>query len=267
MAKTDSLGGRMKQYENCFKPSLPGRMPIILRIDGKAFHTYTKSLKNNSGIAYNKKLEEVMNLTALKLCEEIQGAQLAYIQSDEISILVHGYKKLNSQGWFNNELIKMVSVSAAIASATFTVNSYKIWSQDFQSADFDDFKPAYFDSRAFVLPEAEVCNYFVWRQQDSTRNSIQMLARSLYSHKECNMKNASQLQEMCWQKGRNWNDEPVPFKRGRCALKSPKKKVLPDGKVIARPAWAIDNNIPVFSQKRKYIEDHLLLDEEQKEVR
>lgn len=262
--KNDSLGDRMKQYESCFKYELPRRMPVILRIDGKAFHTYTKKLKNSEGVAYNKDLEEVMNLTAIKLCKEIQGAQLAYVQSDEISILIHGYKKLNSQGWFNNELIKIVSVSASIAAATFTLNSYKIWSKpdgSFQAADLDDFRPAYFDSRAFVIPENDVCNYLIWRQQDCTRNSIQMLARSLYSHKECYLKNNSQLQEMCWKKGRNWNDEPASFKRGRCVVKTPEEKTLPNGDRITRFTWAVDDNIPVFSQERSYINKYLVLEE------
>lgn len=203
MDKT-SLGDRMKKYERAFKFSLPQRMPLIIRVDGKAFHTYTKGLK-----PFDKNLRKVMDLTALKLCEEIQGAQLAYVQSDEISLLVHNYKRFASQGWFDNELQKICSVSAAIASATFTNESVLLERGR---------RPAFFDSRAFILPENEVNNYFIWRQQDWIRNSVQMLAYSLYSHRECYKKNNSALQEMCFQKGKNWNNLPPEDKRGRCVV-------------------------------------------------
>lgn len=270
MTDKTSLGDRMKVYENAFKAALPIRMPVIIRVDGKAFHTYTKPLKQAEK-PFDPALEEVMNLTAIKLCEEIQGAQIAYVQSDEISILVHNYKKLNSQSWFGNELQKMVSVSAGIASATFTLNSYKIWSKpdgSFQAADLDDFKPAYFDSRAFILPEPEVCNYFIWRQQDCTRNSVQSLARSLFSHKKCNNKNSSQLQDMCVSVGRNWNDEPTSFKRGRCIVKKQEYSnpvSNGDGWSYRVPSgrwnWLVDNEIPIFTQDRDYIDKLLIVDE------
>lgn len=205
MDKT-SLGDRMKGYERTFKTSLPGRMPVVIRVDGKAFHTYTKGLKGEPGNPWNRALSDTMDETAEKLVASIQGAEFAYVQSDEISVFVHYYKRFTSQPWFDNEVQKMVSVSAGIASATFTANSSAIWN--------GEIRPAVFDSRAFVLPEAEVNNYFIWRQQDAVRNSIQMLARSLYSHKECNNKNTSELQEMTFQKGFNWNNVPGCFKRG-----------------------------------------------------
>lgn len=275
MTDKTSLGDRIKKYETASKQVLPQRMPVILRVDGKAFHTYTKGLKKVPGMPCDANLEEVMNITAIKLCEEIQGAQMAYVQSDEISILIHGYKKLTSQGWFDNKLMKMVSVSAAIASATFTMESWRIWSPlpkkvpahptpEFYCQQMLGLKPAYFDSRAFVLPESDVCNYFIWRQQDATRNSVQMLARSLYSHKECNNKNGSQLQEMTFQKGRNWNDEPTSFKRGRCIVKmleDIRVPVPPVGTFVARSRWAVDAEIPIFTSDREYVDKFLVTEE------
>lgn len=235
----DSLGDRIKAYENCFRYELPRRMPIIIRVDGKAFHTYTKQLKEK-GEPYNILFHEVMDLTALKLCEEIQGVQIAYIQSDEISLLLHNYKNLYTQPWFSNNLQKMISVSAAIASATFTAESWRMWSV----YSIEDIRPAYFDSRIFILPEHEVCNYFIWRQQDCTRNSVQSLARAHFSHKECLNKNGSQLQDMCRSIGKNWDNEPTFFKRGRSVIKVAGK-------------WIVDNEIPIFSQSRNYIESLL----------
>lgn len=259
----DSLGDRMKSYEDCYRTTLPIRMPVIMRIDGKAFHTYTQGCKR----PVDNGLVECMNLTAIALCKQVQGCQIAYVQSDEISLLLTNYQDIDTQSWFDNNLQKMVSISAAVASVTFTQNSHLIWTPDKVDPSWDpmsecDFnKSAYFDSRAFVLPKEDVCNYFLWRQQDATRNSVQMLARSLYSHKECTDKNNSELQEMCFQKGINWNDCPVPQKRGRCIVKT---KTIKEGRnpktgevfQAERSEWIVDNNIPIFSQDRRYIDQY-----------
>ena len=258
---SDSLGDRMKSYENAYRTHLPIRMPVIIRIDGKAFHTYTAGCEK----PVDKGLVDVMNLTAIELCKTIQGSQVAYVQSDEISILLSNYQTLDTQSWFENNLQKMVSVAASIAGVTFTMESDAIWgSDDYQSASGDIhsypiIKPAYFDARAFILPKEEVTNYFLWRQQDATRNSVQMLARSLYSHKECTDKNNSELQEMCFQKGINWNDCPIPQRRGRCIVKKKSMKMAfnPQYKrdvMAERSEWAVDNEIPIFSVDRKYID-------------
>lgn len=248
----DSLGDRMKGYEDSYRMNLPIRMPVILRIDGKAFHTYTKGCKK----PVDDNLVNAMDETAKYLCKNIQGAQLAYVQSDEISLLLVNYKSLDSGSWFENSLQKMVSVAASMAGAKFTSISNTI---------FDEAKIATFDCRAFVLPKEDVCNYFVWRQQDATRNSVQMLARSIYSHKQCDNKNNNQLQEMCWKAGINWNDCPTSQKRGRCIVKrevtkpviwNGKGPVTAEAQFYSRSEWTVDNEIPVFSEYRKYIDEY-----------
>lgn len=196
----DSLGDRMKTYERAHDIALPPRMPVIVRVDGRAFHTWTRGMDR----PFDARLEFWMDSVAEQLCRELDGAQMAYVQSDEISILLHNYKRHSTQPWLRNRLQKVCSLSASIASASMTLLAERT---------------AHFDARAFVLPEVEVANYFLWRQQDATRNSLQMLARSLYSHKECDGKDQSAMQEMCWQKGRNWNDLPDRQKRGRCVVK------------------------------------------------
>ena len=251
----DSLGDRMKSYENAYRITLPIRMPVIIRVDGKAFHTYTRNCKK----PVDPGLVGCMNETAKALCENIQGAKLAYVQSDEISVLITNYDTINTQSWFDNSIQKMVSVSAAIASTTFTMNSPMIWGVEGEYILRQVIKPAIFDSRVFVMPKEDVCNYFLWRQQDATRNSVQMLARTLYSHKQCENKNNSQLQEMIFQKGINWNDCPVPQKRGRCLTKINYQHtgVNPiTGDVVSseRSKWEVDNNIPIFSEDRNYIQ-------------
>jgi tRNA(His) 5'-end guanylyltransferase len=239
-----SLGGRMKEYyEGVYKIKLPLRMPVIIRLDGKAFHTLTSSFQK----PFDETLIYWMNETAKYLCENIQGAQVAYVQSDEISILVHGYKKFNTQPWFSNEIQKMVSISAGIASALFSQLSHRI---------------AVFDSRVFVIPPEEVCNYFIWRQKDWERNSIQMLAQSLYSHKELHKKDTKEMQEMCFQKGRNWNDLSIPLKRGRCAVNVESIIDFPGIGTVPRRSWQIDNEIPIFTQDRDYIDKFLDVEEE-----
>ncbi|MGE3320386.1 MAG: tRNA(His) guanylyltransferase Thg1 family protein [Candidatus Berkiella sp.] len=260
----DSLGDRMKSYEDAFRTHLPIRMPVILRIDGKAFHSYTKGCQR----PYDQNLVDVMNDTAKYLCEHVQGTQIAYVQSDEISLFLNNYKDIDTQSWFDNNLQKIVSVSAAMASSIFTSLSWKVFDKnkdkewDYLPYTPEDIKPAFFDSRAWVVPEKEVCNYFLWRQQDATRNSVQMLARSLYSHKECTDKNNSELQEMCFQKGFNWNDLPTSQKRGRCIVKKTFSENAINKKTgetipCVRSRWVVDNEIPIFSQNREYINQYV----------
>jgi len=260
MSTKDSLGDRMKEnYEDAYRTKLPGRLPIILRVDGCHFHTYTKHCKR----PVDPGLVKCMDQTAIELCKQIQGCQVGYVQSDEISLLLINYQTLDTQSWFQNNLQKMVSVSAGIASSTFTFNSYRIWMGGVAAPPgLECIKPAVFDSRAFVLPKEEVVNYFLWRQKDCERNSVQMLARSLYSHKECTDKNNSELQEMCFQKGINWNNIPTSQKRGRCIV----KKTAPGSAVnrktgetvtFERSEWTVDNEIPIFSQDRTYLEKFL----------
>ena len=242
----DTLGDRCKRYEESFRTILPERMPVILRLDGKAFHTYTKGCKR----PFDEALSSCMNDTAIYLCKNIQNVVVAYIQSDEISILLNNYQDINTESWYGNNAIKMCSVAAGMASAYFTSISDRIFGKS---------KLATFDCRAFVVPKEDVNNVFLWRQQDATRNSVQMLARSLYSHKECTDKNNSELQEMCYQKGYNWNDVLVPQKRGRCIIKTQIPGTATNrktGEVVSflRSEWVADQNIPVFSQDRSYIE-------------
>ncbi len=227
------IGLRMKNnYEEAYKIRLPMRMPVILRIDGNCFHQFTRKIKAER--PFDEGFIKNMAKTAQYLCEQLMGVQIAYIQSDEISILLHNYKKLDSEPWFGNELQKIVSISSGMASAYFT-NIYNL--------------PAVFDSRAFVLPEAEVTNYYHWRQIDATRNSISMLAQSKFSHKQLLNKNREQMQEMMFQKdGTNWNDLATYLKRGFCVIKSNK-------------GWIIDWDIPIFTQNRDYIEKLLEVEE------
>ena len=206
MSKNCPIMQRMKSnYEDRYRFQLTRRTPVIIRIDGKAFHTYTKGLNK----PFDENLIEDMQKTTEFLCKNIQGAKLGYTQSDEISILLVDYDTLTTDGWFDYNVQKIVSVSASITTAIF--NRLRV----LRGKD----NLAYFDSRVFNIPVDEVSNYFLARQKDAVRNSISMLAQSLYSHKQLENKNMSDMQEMCFQKGYNWNNLEYYKKRGSTIIK------------------------------------------------
>ena len=209
-------------YENRTRILLPRRTYTVIRVDGKAFHTYTRGLKR----PFDDGLMEDMDNTAIYLCQNIQGAKFAFVQSDEISVLVTDFDKLDTDAWFDGNIQKIVSVSASMATSKFNQLRMLRYSRNRFTEDgenrlnletavqFDNWllelaklKLAEFDARTFTIPmDVEVENYFIWRQQDTVRNSISSVAQSLYSAKQLNGKNTSQLQDMIHEKGQNWND-------------------------------------------------------------
>lgn len=241
---SDSLGDRMKGYEDVNRNHIPSKLPLILRLDGKAFHTYTRGLER----PFSDKLFKAMDDVTKYLCKNIQNVTMAYTQSDEISLLLVDYKTIEAQQWFNGNIQKMVSVAASMASSKMTQISSEV---------FGEIRPAMFDCRAFILPVHEVENYFIWRQQDWTRNSIQMLARSLYSHKELHGKNTPELHEMCFQKGTNWNDLTSHQKNGRVAVKETYEPVTMNNEVAfympTTGPWEVMPVTPIFKDNRKFI--------------
>ena len=257
----NSLGDRMKEfYEKRTKLLLPRRTYTIIRIDGKAFHTYTKGLKE----PFDEGFIEDMDETACYLCKNIQGAKLAFVQSDEISILLTDFDDLQTQAWFDGNIQKITSISASLATAKFNqlrLNRHitlKTKGTKWNEVTDETFKMninqcidtnlAMFDSRVFTIPsEMEVNNYFIWRQQDTVRNSILSTAHSLYSQKEMHNKKVNELQEMCFKKGINWNDYPVKYKKGRLIVKETYTK-----EDSIRNKW-VSINPPTFTQDQTYI--------------
>jgi len=243
----DSLGDRIKdQYENRTRMFLPRRTYTIIRLDGKAFHTFTKDCNK----PFDNDLIFLMNNTAEELCKNIQGAQFAYVQSDEISILLTDFKKLTSDAWFNGNIQKITSVSASMATAFFnerktTLARFKFWERK---------GPAMFDSRVFTIPDInEVANYFIWRQNDASRNSINMVAQSLYSHKQLQGKSCSQMQDMIHEAGQNWNDYDVGKKRGRIVTQHTYNGVSAEFEgTVTRKVWTTEEP-PIFTQDTGYL--------------
>ena len=273
--RNDNLGDRMKTYENVTRTYLTRRTPVIIRIDGKAFHSFTRGFER----PFDSVLVETMQQTMKYLCENIEGCVLGYTQSDEITLVLCDYKKLTSQAWFDNNIQKICSVSASMTTMAFNSafrQNVKEWNVDCYAdmvatclsrskVQYDKyvskFDKAIFDSRVFNIPKEEVNNCLLWRQQDATRNSIQSVAQANFSHKQLEGKNCNELQEMLWQeKGINWNDYPTHLKRGSCCVKSTYTLEV-DGKDVQRSKWVIDNDIPIFSQNTWYVNGRITFDE------
>lgn len=184
-----NLGDRMKKYENVSRYHLTRRTPVIIRVDGKSFHTFLKSTNK----PFDDHFIGCMQKAAVYLSNRMQGFKFGYIQSDEASFLLTDYDNLDTQGWFDYNLSKMVSISAAIMSVAFNVTYSNKWEL-----------PAFFDSRVFNIPKEEVANYFLWRAKDWQRNSLSMYARNFFSHKQLLNKHSSAVHEMLYRIGKNW---------------------------------------------------------------
>jgi tRNA(His) guanylyltransferase len=214
--RSDALGDRIKwQYEDRTRYSLPRRTYTILRLDGCHFHTYTKGLTR----PFDGDLSEDIDNAILAMLPQLQGAQFAYTQSDEISILLTDFNKNTTDAWFDGNIQKINSVAASILTAEFNRNRFARWIWDKNDKAMtmvtkgEDDKwnficqcpTAYFDCRAFTIPDpTEVMNYFRWRQQDCIRNSISSVSQFHYSHKELHGKSQSDMHEMLHTKGVNW---------------------------------------------------------------
>lgn len=226
------MGDRFKDYERVSDHYLVRRLPVLCRFDIRAGHTLTRKFDR----PYDQGFANAMKETAIELLKEIQGAKCAYTQSDEISILITDYDNIQQEPWFGYRVQKMASVGASVASLAFNkaLRNYKA-------------NPglAMFDARFFNLPENDVTNYFVWRQKDAERNSLQMLAQANFSHKSLQNLNQSGLQEKLFtEKGINYNDIDSYQKRGIFITKS-----------LSYGDWAPHFDTPIFSQQREVIEE------------
>ena len=237
--ETDSLSARMKRYESAFSYTFSPRQPLIIRADGKSFHSLLADLKKELKTPFSFKVGIAMDTAAVSMLMTIQNARFAYVQSDEISVLVLDYNTFATQPWFGGNVQKIASVSASAATAGFNSASLLtggLW------------QPAMFDARAFILPEREVVNYFVYRQQDATRNAIQMVGQHYFSHNQLLNKSCDEIQEMLWQKNEvNFGKDFSPYwRRGR----------------IIRPKNFEPEEVPIFTQDRAFIEQFMLIEEE-----
>jgi tRNA(His) 5'-end guanylyltransferase len=260
----DELGTRMKEfYESVSKTKLTRRTPVAIRIDGKAFHTFTRGFKK----PFDEVLGNAMVRTMEYLCKNIQGCVFAYQQSDEITLILIDYQTFETCAWFDYEVQKMCSISASMATMAFNryfteevmawknknslvvngaglVSMTDVQLMEAYTKSMD--KGAMFDARCFNIPKEEVCNLIYWRQLDATRNSIQMVGQANFSHRELQGCSCSKIQDMLMvNKGINWNDFDTHWKRGVAWTK--------DG--------GIDYDMPILkNEDRKYVEKEIYLE-------
>ena len=285
-----NLAVRMKEfYENVPKTNLMRRTPVVIRIDGKTFHSFTKGFKR----PFDEVLIKTMQETTKYLCENIQGCVLGYTQSDEISLVLVDYQRFETSAWFDYEVQKMCSIAASMATMAFNKFFYEnvFLYNGMASVDMSNKKYPYkevyakavkkgamFDARVFNIPKEEVTNYIYWRQLDASRNSIQMVGQANFSHKELHCKTCNDIQDMLMeQKGINWNDYPTVCKRGTAVIKKiiarEEKSFIDDmledsfdnvkNNIIEQTSkWIIDKDIPIFKgEGREYIEKLVMVGE------
>lgn len=222
----DELGDRIKRYyEDALRVQLPRQTHVVLRIDGRSFHQFTRDLER----PYCRPLADALDTAALVLCREMTGCRFAYGQSDEYSFLLSDLDTEKSPLWFDGNLQKLVSVGASVFTAAF-------------ARAYASEKLASFDCRALVIAQAsEVEKYFVWRQLDATANSLNMLASAHYTHAELLGKSEAEKHDLLHAKGLNWAKETADFKRGRAVRRN------------AAGDWAVDREIPIFQRDMSYL--------------
>ncbi len=256
----DELGKRMKTYyEEIPRISLMRRTPVIIRIDGKAFHTFTRGFEK----PFDNVMVKTMQDTTKYLCENIQGCVFGYTQSDEITLVLIDYQKLNTSAWFDYEVQKMCSIAASMATMAFNkffvqhTNEFVLSPAFLTKKDVIKAyqnamkKGAMFDARVFNIPKEEVTNCVYWRQVDATRNSVQSVGQAYFSHNELHEKTCNMIQDMLHeQKGINWNDYPTYLKRGTAVRKN------------ESGSWYIDLDMPQLKgEGRRYLDELIMVGE------
>lgn len=262
-----TLGERMKKYECVTRNYLTNKIPIIIRIDGKAFHKFTKGLDKPCDTIFMEAMKE----TTIELCKQIQGTIIGYTQSDEISLVLMNTSNKNSELWFNNNLSKIISISASMATLEFNKAFAKFGIlyevKNFKDIDKKKYSKKYmtanFDSRAFNIPREEIINYFIWRQRDCQKNAVNSAARTIFSHKQILGLNQKQLKEkMLTEKEINFDVcYADAFKNGITIIKEPKERIGYDkfGKKCSTISnqWTEKNGTIIFEADRDKLEEYL----------
>lgn len=264
--KQDSLGNRMKMYEHGYTGEestwtigsagnqiVSSYEPVFVRIDGKAFSTWTKQM--NATKPFSKPLSYLFQKATIKTCEEIGQVIMAYSQSDEVTFLLNGWQNPQSQIYFGGKVQKIASVLASTFTAFFNVDGYifmeetksKVWPHE-----YTPWIPAFFDARVWNVPENEIENVFIWRQMDAKRNSIQTLAQSMFSHKQLHGINTQDMKKMLSEEGIDWEECSNLQKWGFAVYKENYDLPQADG-VIVRSRWKVDTDIPFFVDSREYL--------------
>ena len=275
MADNTDLAIRMKQYERASKTYLTKRMPVVVRFDGVAFHSFTRGMRRPFD---DEILLEAMRQTMYEVCKWLPGCVFGYTQSDEITFVLTDYKTLDTASFYDYVVQKLCSVIAGKVTVTFN-KAFKeridIVFKDIETEESKLYKrkvdTAFFDCRVFNVPKEDVQNCLYWRQFDASKNSISSMAQFYFSDNELYKKSTSEQQDMLMtQKGINWNDTPTRLKRGTCCVrtrvvKMVESQVKKEGtdevetvktQKVSYP-WIIDRECPIFTKDWNYITDRV----------
>lgn len=199
----ETLNDRMKYYyEEVTKTRLVRRMPVVIRVDGRAFHNFTKGFAKPTDEVF----ERAMNRTMEYLGENIQGCKIGYTESDEITLVLIDYDTLTTDAWFDYEVQKLCSIVASMATLAFNrAFNYAVIEYNRREDADPSLVKAYsrassmgatFDARCFNIPKEEVVNMLWWRQLDCMNNSLLRLAQMHFTQDELNGKGRSQMGDM-----------------------------------------------------------------------
>lgn len=260
MDRYSDLDIRMKTYyEQIPKTKLMRRTPVVIRIDGRSFHTFTKGFKK----PFDDILIKSMQDTMLYLCKNIQGCVFGYTQSDEITLVLIDYQTLTTSAWFDYEVQKMCSISASMATLAFNKSFSDrvvkfLLGEQVMHKDHDGYNNvlknaisigAQFDSRCFNIPKEEVANMIYWRQHDAIKNSISMVAHYYFSTKELHgMSSSDKIQMLIDEHGVDWNNFPIEQQRGSACIKT-------------AYGWEVEHEMPLIKgDDRLYVESVIYID-------
>lgn len=242
-----AIGTRMKDYESRNQYYLQKRTPVIIRVDGRAFHTFTKNLKR----PYDNVFQNSMIKTMEAMAAEIQNCVFAYCQSDEITFVLNDYQQLNTSAWFDYRTDKICSVAASLATYYFNRYFKEEAQRIIKTMQDEDYNlvllkciesQTLFDARCFNIPKEEVTNCIYWRQLDAIRNSILMLGQSMFSHKQLMNKTCEEVKKMCEEAGTSWDKLPIYKQRGTCCCRE-------------NGMWVTDYTMPILlKEERDYLE-------------
>lgn len=267
MSRTTDLEIRMKTYENVPKNKLMRRCPVAIRLDGCHFKSFTKGFDKPFDNVFMKSMQETMKY----LCENVQGCVMGYAQSDEITLILVDYEHFNSEAWFDNEVEKICSVTAGMASMVFNRIFYENAEEFINENGYPHVQMlkneklinaykraqkqgAYFDARCFNIPKEEVANLIYWRQCYGRRNAIQAAGCAYFSNEELLNKNGDEIIKMLKEKGIEWSAYSNDAVWGSCCVRNNRPGIMPDGRRVhymydknkRAKAWIIDHHIPVF---------------------
>ena len=192
--------------------TIPDEQYCIIRVDGRAFHTFTKPYKSKEQ-PFCPAIIDAMKAAVEALINEFCPV-VVYSQSDEITVVIDPAKVP-----FGRKCHKLNSIAASVATAAF--NMYLVKNGLNRTS-----KPATFDARAYGASTEDVLKVLRWRQRDAIKNSISAVARVAYSHKELEGKNSTEKIAMLAEKGIQWESYPHRCIYGMTAFRVTKQVSL-----------------------------------------